>query len=462
MASDGVVGGSFRDPSGVVFRRDGIVYRQVNAGSAADLDRLEASGLYRKLVGAGLLVAHQDAAVPPPDPIAARRVIRPEQIPFISYPYEWCFGQLKDAALTTLEIQLRAVDDGMSLKDASAFNIQFLGGRPVLIDTLSFEKYVEGRPWVAYRQFCEHFLGPLVLMSRVDPWLGRLSALTVDGVPLEIASRLLPLTSRFNPTTLLHIHLHARSVKKYGGRGVPERVKSRGLSRRGMRNLVEGLKHAVEKLTWSPVGTEWANYEMEHGYMDESLGAKREVVGDALRAIHPRTVWDLGANTGEFSRLALDQGAFVVSMDFDPAAVEKNYRRMRQDAETRLLPLVVDLRSPSSDLGWAEQERDGLTARSNPEVLMALALIHHLVIGANVPISRIMQWFARLAPQVLIEFVPKDDPQVRRLLISRADVFEDYSREAFERSMREWFQIRSVHQLPGSSRAVFHGVRHGV
>lgn len=461
MAIDGVVGGSFRDPSGSVFRRDGVIYRQVNAGSVSDLELLESSGLYRQLVDAGLLVEHEEAAVAPPDPVAARRVIRPEQIPFISYPYEWCFGQLKDAALATLEIQLMALNQGMALKDASAFNIQFLRGRPVLIDTLSLETYVEGRPWVAYRQFCEHFLGPLSLMSRVDPWLGRLSALTVDGIPLEISSRLLPWTSHLRPSALLHIHLHARSVRKYGGRHVPERVKSRGLSRRSMLNLIEGLAHTVEGLTWSPTGTEWADYEVEHGYVDESLAAKRTVVSDVLRRIAPRTVWDLGANTGEFSRRALEHCAFVVSMDLDPAAVERNYGRMRLDGETRLHPLLVDLRAPSPDLGWSQQERDGLIARATPEVVLGLALIHHLAIGANVPLPSIMEWLARLAPHVVIEFVPKDDPQVRRLLVSRPDVFDDYTRAGFERAMRQVFQIRTIHELPGTGRVILHGVRHG-
>lgn len=459
MATDGIVGGSFRDPSGVVFRHGGVVYRQVNATSEASLNQLESSGLYDELADAELLVSHEEADVAPPDPGSARRVIRPEQIPFVSYPYEWCFGQLKDAALATLDVQLRALQYGMTLKDASAFNIQFLRGRPILIDTLSFEAYEEGCPWVAYRQFCEHFLAPLLLMSQVDPWLGRLSALTVDGVPLETASRLLPMTSRLRPIALLHVHLHARSIRRYGGRPVPDRVASRGLSRRGMVNLIEGLRHGVDGLDWSPSGTEWADYEEEHGYAPEAMAEKREFVAEVLGELRPETVWDLGANTGEFSRLAVEQGAAVIAIDADPAAVERNYRRMRGREQTHLHPLWMDLRCPSPDTGWAQEEREGLSARSNADVVLALALVHHLAIGANVPLPRLIEWIARLSPTAIVEFVPKDDPYVKRLLISRDDVFDGYTQAGFESAMERWFDIRRVQRLTGSGRVVFHAVR---
>lgn len=461
MRADGVVGGSFRDPAGFVFRRDGVVYRQVNTSAVEALTLLESSGLYGELVEAELLVSHADADVSPPSPASAARVIRPEQIPFVSYPYEWCFGQVKDAALATLEIQLVALRHGMSLKDASAFNIQFLRGHPVLIDTLSFEQYEEGRPWVAYRQFCEHFLAPLMLISRVDPWLGRLSALTADGIPLQTASRLLPWTSRLQPAALLHLHLHARTVDRYGGRQVPDRVKSRGLSRRGMQNLIEGLKHSIEKLEWKSEGTEWAEYEVEHGYASESMAAKRHAVLAMLSSTAPAVVWDLGANTGGFSRLALETGASVISMDVDPAAVERNYRRMRANGETELHPLWVDLRSPSPGLGWAENERDGLTARANADCVLALALVHHLAIGGNVPLTNILEWFSSLAPHLIVEFVPKDDPQVRRLLVSREDVFFDYSREGFENVLGLLYDVVEVRDLPRSGRVIYHGVRRG-
>lgn len=459
LASDGVVGGSFRDPSGFVFRFSNSVYRQVNYSYAETLQMVEESGLYTELTNRHLLVHHSDADVRPPDPARAARVLLPEQIPFVAYPYEWCFGQLKDAAIATLTVQQVALEYGMTLKDASAFNIQFLRGRPTLIDSLSFEPYVEGMPWTAYRQFCEHFLGPLMLVATVDPWLARLSALTADGVALETLSRLLPRTTWLRPSFLLHVHLHARSVRHYGGKAVPSGVKKRGLSREGMRNLVDGLLHTVQRIDWSPAGTQWADYESTHNYSDREQQAKSRMVGELLDAIRPDVVWDMGANTGEFSRVAIAAGARVVSMDVDPSAVELNYRRMRESAEERLHPLWIDLRVPSCNLGWANEERDSLARRSDADVVLALALVHHLAIGANLPLPRIVEWFSRLAPHLVIEFVPKADPQAQRLLVSREDIFADYTRSAFEAALQKHFSVMRAHEVTESGRMIYHGVR---
>lgn len=461
MPPDGAVGGSFRDPSGVVFRRDGEIYRQVNEMGIAALEHLERCGLYDELVSTGRLISHRNARVAPLDSTSARRVIRPTQIPFISYPYEWCFSQLKDAALATLSIQSTALRHGMVLKDASAFNIQFVAGRPTLIDTLSFAVYEEGRPWVAYRQFCEHLLAPLLLIRYGDPLLGRLPLLTADGVPLETVSRLLPLRTFFRPSSLLHIHLHARSMRRFGRRRLPKRLESRGMSRKALHNLVDGLRQAVDTIDWEPTGTEWADYAEQHGYAEESMEAKRALVRRAIQDANPGVVWDLGANTGEFSRIAAAEGADVVSIDSDSAAVERNYRRVREAHETAIHPLWIDLRSPSPDLGWAEAERDGLAQRCNADMTLALALVHHLAISANVPIPRILNWLARLSPQLLIEFVPKEDPQVQRLLVSREDIFDTYTLSVFERELRSRYNVLSVEQIPGSERILFHAARKG-
>ena len=210
-----VLRSSFRDPGGFLFRREGSLYRQVNRACAEDFQLLESSGLAASLREAGLLIPHVEADVEPPRPDIAFRVIRPEPVPFISYPYEWSFSQLKDAALTTLRIQKIALRHGMILKDASAYNIQFHRGRPVLIDTLSFTRYEEGQPWVAYRQFCQHFLAPLALMAYRDVRLSALLRTEIDGVPLDLAAGLLPWRTRLKPGLLMHLHVHAASQKKY-------------------------------------------------------------------------------------------------------------------------------------------------------------------------------------------------------------------------------------------------------
>jgi len=455
LSSAEVLSASFRDPSGFVFRRDGVLYRQVNRRYAEHFAALHESGLYDALVTRGILVAHERVEIEPPRPEIAHGVIRPELIPFISYPYEWCFGQLRDAAMVTLDLQLRALEHGMVLKDASAFNIQFRAGRPVLIDTLSFERYREGEPWSAYRQFCEHFLAPLFLIHDVDPWLGRLPALTADGIPLDLASRLLPWRSRLSPSRLLHVHLHARSIRQYGGLAVPKKIQRRGLSRKALINLIQGLRRTVESLDWKAAGTEWADYETQHGYEPADYGEKQRLVAEMLRTIGPATVWDLGANTGDFSRIARAAGAFVLSADVDPAAVQRHYRRIVSEGETGILPLWVDLQNPSSDLGWANSERDSLMARTDADAVLALALVHHLAITGNVPLTSIADWLARLGPSLVIEFVPKRDPQVQRLLVSREDVFDDYSKEGFEVAFGRRFEMLERKQGGASRRTIY-------
>jgi hypothetical protein len=410
--------GSFRDPSGFLFFRNGRLLRQINRSYAADFDHLMASGLYRSLVDQRLLVSHEVDSSPAEeregDPYL---IIAPQPLPFISYPYEWCFSQLRDAALATLRIEKLALDHGMTLKDSSAYNIQFFRGAPILIDTLSFEKYVEGQPWVAYRQFCQHFLAPLALMARTDVRLSQLLRVHLDGVPLDLASALLPLRSWLSPTFLLHIHLHARSQRYFSTRGHADARRptspSRGrtFSRRALLGLVDSLASAVTRLRWKSSSSEWADYYQTSNYDDAAHAQKRKLVSEYLDVIQPGVVWDLGANNGLFSRIASEKGIPTYAFDMDPACVEWNYRHCHQDRDTNILPLLLDLTNPSPAIGWANQERKSLGARSHGDTVMALALIHHLAISNNVPLPRIAEFFHTLCRDLVIEFVPKGDSQ---------------------------------------------------
>ncbi|MDX1436004.1 MAG: hypothetical protein R3335_04290, partial [Anaerolineales bacterium] len=388
MTNSERVRGSFRDPSGFLFSRDGILYRQVNEIYREDYTALMESGLYDKLSGAGLLVSHEEVDQEPEEPEGAYKVIRPAVVPFISYPYEWSFGQLKKAALATLHIQKQAMKFGLSLKDASAYNIQFRGRMPVLIDSLSFEIYQEGRPWVPYRQFCQHFLAPLALMSHTDIRLGQLLREYIDGIPLDLASRLLPGRTRLNFGLLTHLHLHAAAQKRYADRPVDEAARNRQMSRTSLQGLLEGLEGAVRKLKWKPAGTEWGDYYTASAghYSEETLADKQRLVSAYLERARPNNVWDLGANTGFFSRLASSQGIHTVAFDIDPAAVEQNYRRTVKEKEDNLLPLLQDLINPTPAIGWNSAERMSLKERGPVEAVLALALIHHLAISNNVPL----------------------------------------------------------------------------
>ena len=459
---------SFRDPSGFLFTRDGQLYRQINQAYQSDYTRLIESGLYSRLVKNGWLVQHQEVDIPAAEPELAYRVIQPELVPFISYPYEWSFSQLKDAALMTLAIQKLALQSDLGLKDASAYNIQFLRGKPVLIDSLSFEVYSEGQPWVAYRQFCQHFLAPLALMAYQDVRLSQLLRIYIDGVPLDLASSLLPVRARLNVGLLMHIILHAAAQKRFSpsdgvtpaGAGEKPAQKSPissrgGMSRTSLLGLIDSLEGVIRGLKWQPAGTEWGDYYQATNYSDRAFESKAASIKGMLAEIQPRTVWDLGANTGLFSRLAADQGIQTVSFDIDPVAVEKNYLQVRHKQETSLLPLVLDLTNPSPALGWNNRERSSWIERGPVDLVFALALIHHLAISNNVPLGDIAAQFARIGKHLIIEFVPKEDSQAVRLLATRKDIFPHYTRAGFESAFEEFFKIRETQPVEESQRVLY-------
>ena len=456
MGEAELVHGSFRDPSGFLFRREGVLYRQVNEAYGNTYDRLIESGLYQALVDEGLLIPHLEVSPSLAAASGAHRILQPEPLSFISYPYEWCFSQLQDAALVTLSIQKRALEHDMVLKDASAYNVQFHRGRPLFIDTLSFDSYVEGQPWIAYRQFCQHFLAPLAVMSYVDVRLGQLLRTYIDGMPLDLASRLLPARTGARFSLLAHIHLHAKSQKRHADDARSgERARSSRVRRAGLVGLVESLESAVRNLSWKSGGSEWGDYYEETNYSEMSRNHKADLIRRFLDCTKPDTLWDLGGNTGVYSRLGVDHGAEVVSWDTDPAAVEKNYLRQREESAPPLLPLVLDLANPSGGIGWANAERMSLAERGPVDVVMALALIHHLAISNNLPLDRIAEFLSRLGRFLIIEFVPKADSQVKRLLATREDIFPNYTRAGFEKAFAPWFQIREVEPIRDSTRLLY-------
>ena len=449
------VEGSFRDPSGFVYTRDTTLYRQVNTVFGKQFEAFIISGLYDELAREQLLVPHVQVGIELSATDDAYAVLRPDRLPFISYPYEWSFGQLQDAALLTLEIQERALRKGFTLRDSSAYNVQFQGGRPVFIDTLSFEPLEEGKPWAAYKQFCEHFLLPLTLMSTRDIRCGTMLRTYVDGIPLDFGSRLLSGRSWASLSSVLHIHLHAWAQGRYAGTTVSSAAKGKAMSRGSLERLVQNLKSAVRSLSWKPSGTEWADYTCDNNYSEEAARSKRSLVVDHLTGARARTVWDLGANTGEYSRAAREVASQVISFDVDPAAVERNYRRVRAQSETGILPLLLDLTNPSPAQGWAGRERLSLAERGPADALLALALVHHLAIGHNLPLDRIAQYLSRLGRLLIIEFVPKSDSQVKRLLLSRPDIFPGYTKEGFEAAFSREYEIQAVSRIADSERWLY-------
>jgi ribosomal protein L11 methylase PrmA len=448
--------GSFRDPSGFVFSKNNEIYRQINLGYKTCYDLLMESGLYEDLIAKELVIPHEEIRHAVEAESGSYKIIKPFKIPFISYPYEWSFSQLKDAALLTIDVQMAAINSGMSLKDASAFNVQFIGAKPIFIDTLSFEPYLEGKAWVAYRQFCQHFLAPLALMAYRDVALGNLSLPFIDGVPLSLASKLLPKRTWASFSLATHIHLHARMQTRYADSGAERKpVKEARIRKTALLGLLDNLRGIIQSLEWKPGGTEWADYYNATNYSSTAMSEKEDLVERLCREVNPTMAWDLGANTGIFSRRAVASGAYTIACDIDPSAVEQNYRWCRSERLKHMLPLVIDLTNPSPAIGWAHQERYSLIERGPADLVLALALIHHLAISNHVPLPKLASFFASCGKNLIIEFVPKSDSQVQRLLSSRQDIFDNYTEREFEREFSEKFVIEARIPVPESQRILY-------
>lgn len=443
---------SFRDRSGFLFYYENEIYRIINFSYKKQYEKFMNSELYRKLEEKNLIITHSEIENLDID-CDYYKIIKPEKIPFISYPYEWSFSQLKDAALLTLRIQKAAMKYGMTLKDGSAFNIQFHNGHPIFIDTLSFEIYEEGQIWKPYKQFCQHFLAPLALISKKDVRLNLLSKTFIDGIPIDLAAKLLPKTTFGNFGLMAHIHAHAKSQKHYENKDA--KIKQKTLSKRSFEGLIESLKSSIEKMTWNEDNTEWGDYYSDTNYTEKSFEEKKQFISLAIDQMKPKLVWDMGANTGVFSRLASTKGINTISYDIDPLAVEKNYLSSSQNSEQNILPLILDLTNPSSGIGWNHDERMSIIQRGPADMVFALALVHHLAISNNVPLNKLAEFFSQISKFLIIEFVPKSDSQVKRLLLTRDDIFENYDEKNFEIEFSKFFKIINSKKILDSERTIY-------
>lgn len=448
--------GSFRDPSGFIFQREGVIYRQIQKSYAEKYERLIKSSLYDELVKQKLMIPHEEVDIPNADD-ECYCIIKPQQLKFISYPYEWSMSQLKDAALTTLAIQALALEYGMSLKDASAYNIQFVDGQPMLIDTLSFDIYNENQPWIAYGQFCRHFLAPLAMMQYVSLKSGTLLRLNIDGIPLDIAAKTLPFKTRFIPMLLMHIIIHSRFQKKYENTSgsEAETIHKQHFPLNAMKNLIQSLQNGIRKMTFPSQKLEWTDYYDVNNYTETAFKEKEHLVEEYISETSPDTLWDLGANDGHFSFHTSRRGVTTIAIDSDPSVIERCYVKAKNEDNKYLHPLLIDLTNPSPALGWAHEERLSLMERGPAGTVMALALIHHLAIGNNLPFADIASFLAECGRFLIIEFVPKSDSQVRRMLSTREDVFAHYSIEDFEESFSRFFTIKKKSNISESERTIY-------
>jgi len=448
-----ILNSSFRDRSGFLFSKENILYRQINHSYKEHYDFLMDSGIYSLLSEKNVLISHEEVNINNKYNDNAYKIIKPEYIPFISYPYEWCFSQLKDAALLTLEIQEIAIKKGMILKDASAYNIQFRHGKPIFIDTLSFEKYNYGEPWVAYHQFCKHFFAPLLLMKYKDVRLLQLLKTHIDGIPLNLTSKILPLKTYFVFSILTHIHLHAKSQKHFENKKINQQNKKIKLS--SLIGIIDNLKSFIQNFKPEKLKSAWSDYAAISNYSDVAINHKKQIIDTFLSKSGFHTVWDIGANNGIFSRIASNKGFQTYSFDSDPYVVEENYLNCRKNNDTNILPLLIDITNPSPGIGWVNLERISLCERTKPDIIMSLALIHHLVISDNLPFEKIAEYFSGLCKILIIEFIPKTDSQIQKLLNTRKDCFDFYSQVNFEMAFSAFFSFIQKIKINDSKRTIY-------
>ncbi len=444
---------SFRDPAGFVFNSEGGIKRAISFLGKDNYELLIGSGLYSELVAKHWIIPHRESDTDATGNDQIYKIIIPDHIPVISYPYEWSFTQFKDAALLTLDIQSLALRHGMSLKDATPYNIQFIGTNPVHIDTLSFEKLDENAPWTAYKQFCESFLAPLALMAGRSLSFNRYLSVDINGMDLNFCSRLLPWRSWFNITHLLHIHLHALAQKKYAGKPAK---KNSLFTKRQAEALAGELRSGVRSLRPKKERTVWSRYysDQKH-YSDDAENFKISQVSQWLESQKPRLVLDLGGNNGKYSRISSEMGIYSVCIDSDPYCVDENYLASKERGDSSILPLLLDLSSPSPDIGWNGVERDSIFRRIRPDMTLALALLHHLRIRTNAPIPALVKFFERFTGNIIIEFVPKEDPMAEKLFEEKNDNFRDYTKENFEKCIERSFKIVHKAAIPGTLRALY-------
>jgi SAM-dependent methyltransferase len=385
-------------------------------------------------------------------------VLEHDVVPFVSYPYEWSFGMLRDAALLQLELVRRSLQADMVLKDSSPYNVQFRGASPVFVDVGSFERLREGEPWAGYRQFCMLFLFPLVLQAWKDipfqPWLRG----SIDGITPQECRNVLSFRDLLRRGAFTHVVLHSRLERRYEERDTDfkRELKAAGFRKELILANVNRLEKLISKLDWRPSGSEWSSYEPTTSYSDEDAERKARFVAEAVAAERPRLVWDLGCNDGRHTRIAAETADYVVAVDADAVVVDRLYQALKAEAASTILPLTMNLADPSPGLGWRGLERRSLPDRGTPDLVLCLALVHHLSISGNVPVAAVIDWLDSLSAGLVIEFPTPDDPLVRRLLArKRAHDHPDYTRDWFERSLEEHFEVVRSEELAGGTRVLY-------
>lgn len=455
--------GSFRDRNGQVFYHRGAVFRGISEKALNHWRILRETRFFTSGCANGSLIPTEEMAPTTMDlPLrkeAAKwaAILQHESVPFVSYPYEWPFHALRDAALLQLELLREALAENMILKDASSFNIQWRGTRPVFIDIPSFEPWLPGEPWVGYRQFCQLFLYPLMLQAYKKVPFHHWLRGHIDGLEPQDMNRLVSWRDLFRPGVIMHVCLHARLQHAFenSNTSLKNKIKDSGFAKELILVNISKIQKLIGKISWRQSHSPWIHYDSQHRYAEDDRLAKEAFVRKAAATRRWPLAWDLGCNTGTYSRILAEHSDYVVAMDADHLAVDHLYRALKTEKSVNIHPLVLNLADPSPALGWGGEERKDLATRGAPDLTLCLALLHHMVIQANIPLASVISWLRSLDSTLIIEFVSRADPMVKRLLQNKTDDYSDYNLEFFEECLQRSFSIVHQEQLPCGTRSLY-------
>jgi len=452
--------GSFRDRDGRVYQYQGRIFRGLSEAALQCFRELQEKPFYTKLVESGKVVGSRELAAqenPLPDDLRQQWAgfLEHDPVTVISYPYEWTFSMLRAAASLQLHLVERAVSNGFTLKDATPYNIQFVDRKPVFIDIPSFEPLDEGEPWSGYRQFCEMFLFPLMLQAYKGCNFQPFMRAAIGGVDVQTAAALFGFRDRFRKGVFSHVWLQSKLDRRFGGssENIRSNLKSAGFNRELILVNVRKMQKLIKKLEWKAAGSEWGDYTEFHNYSEDDHALKEDFIRKAISTETPQTVWDIGCNTGQFSRIAASGCKQVLSMDIDHLAVERLF--LNPETPANILTLVQNVADPSSNWGWRNRERSDLQTRAQPDLVLCLALIHHVVITANIPLAEFIDWLAGLTDKLVIEYVSRQDDKVQTLLRNKEDKYKDYSRESIESNLKRHFDIRAQQDVNNGNRCLY-------
>ena len=448
--------GSFRDPTSRVFVQDGRILRGLTP-EATEVDQAARdNGLFDALVARGLFVDSWVATdVEAPEGVPDATIIESAPVSIVSYPAEWSFAMLRDAALATLDANLLALEKGFILKDASAFNVLFAGADPRIVDIGSLERFGERGIWTAYGQFCEHFLAPLMLEAYTGVPFQQVLRGAIDGIPIGDLNGFLRGRSGIHRGVLSHVRLRNLLERRAAGMGTEARrsVGSVSLPASAVAATIRKMHKLVSQLE-SAASSTWADYESALPYATASTEAKASFVRmSADRAESKNLAVDVGANAGMFTTILDEHFDHVVGIDNDPGAIDALYRANRGRAS--LTPMVIDITNPTSAFGWRGRERRAFTERVQPDLATWLAVLHHLCLGIGLPLDEVTELITEFSDEAVVEFVAIDDPMAQRISASRTTALAPYDQAHFEQYVTRTAKIVASDQV-SDTRTLYH------